>query len=352
MRSVFLSARPSSLARGAVLLLALLALILVPFWADRGTQRLLVEILTFMALAQLWNLLAGYAGLISIGQQAFVGFGGYALFSLAMMFGVPVLVALPLAGLFTALVAWPTALVAFRLSGPYFAIGTWVIAEVFRLGFAQMGALGGGSGVSLPVDLVRAIATTRDARDDLIYWLTLTVAVVVVAGIWWAMRSRLGLGLSAIRDDEAAAESAGVETRRLKFQVYITVAGLTGLIGALIFLQKLRISPDAAFNVTDWTVIVIFMVVVGGIGSLEGPILGCLLFFLLRQYFADLGSWYLVGLGGLSVLVMLVAPRGLWGLIESRTRLRLFPVTRTAHHPPPVEGGPVGEEARSTTGPH
>jgi len=316
--------------RLAALAAVVLGLASVPFWAAGGTQRLLVEILTYLALAQLWNLLAGYAGLISIGQQAFVGLGGYTLFSLAIFAGIHPLAALPLAGLGAALIAWPTALVAFRLSGPYFAIGTWVIAEVYRLLFAQVGALGGGSGISLPVSIAKSVAADRGLRDSLIYWITLAACVVVIGGIWVLMRSRLGLGLAAIRDDEVAAESAGVMTVRLKMSVYVICAGVTGFLGALIFLQKLRISPEVAFSVNDWTVLVIFMVVIGGIGSIEGPLIGCLLFFLLREQFSDLGSWYMVGLGALSVVTMLFAPGGIWGLLAPRMRFRLFPVTRPA----------------------
>lgn len=304
-----------------------------PLWMDGGMQHMVAEFLIYLALAQLWNLLAGYAGLISIGQQAFVGLGGYALFSLSMLMGVPVLLALPLAGVLAALVAFPTALVAFRLSGPHFAIGTWVIAEVFRLIFAQFSALGGGSGTSLPARIVKAISPVRDLRDDIIYWLVLITTIVVLGGIWALMRSRIGLGLAAMRDDDVAAQSVGVVTNRLKLSVYIIAAGLTGLLGALIFLQKLRISPEAAFSVNDWTVFVIFMVVIGGIGSLEGPILGCLVFFILREQFSDFGTWYMIGLGALSVAVMLFAPKGLWGLMASRTQWRLFPVTQNPPTP-------------------
>jgi branched-chain amino acid transport system permease protein len=299
-----------------------------PWWMKGGVQHMMAEFLIYLALAQLWNLLAGYAGLISIGQQAFVGLGGYALFSLAILLDVPVLLALPLAGVFAALVAFPTALVAFRLSGPHFAIGTWVIAEVFRLTFAQIGALGGGSGTSLPAGIVKTISSERGTREDIIYWLVLATSLIVVGGVWGLMRSRIGLGLAAMRDDDMAAQSAGVVTNRLKFTVYIITAGLTGVLGALIFLQKLRISPEAAFSVNDWTVFVIFMVVIGGIGTLEGPILGCIVFFVLREFFSDFGTWYMIGLGALSVAVMIFAPKGLWGLIASRTEFRLFPVTR------------------------
>ncbi|MEE3358382.1 MAG: branched-chain amino acid ABC transporter permease [Pseudomonadota bacterium] len=304
------------------------ALLLGPYWASRGTMRLLIEVFYFLALAQIWNLLAGYSGLISVGQQAFVGLGGYLIFSLAMFAGVPVLIGLPLAGLLTALIAWPTAFVAFRLSGPYFAIGTWVIAEVYRLVFAQIPALGGGSGISLPADIVKAMASSRSARESMTYWIALGIMLAVVLGIWALMRSRVGLSLAAMRDDDEAAISVGVETRKLKFLIYIATAGITGLIGALIFLQKLRVTPDAAFSVNEWSVLVIFIVVIGGIGTLEGPILGIILFFVLREFLADLGSWYMVILGTVSVVIILVEPKGLWGLIQRWKPVSLFPVTR------------------------
>lgn len=315
-------------ARLGLLILVVAILTSGPYWASRGTMRLLIEMFYFLALAQLWNLLAGYSGLISVGQQAFVGLGGYAMFSLAMFAGIPILYALPLAGVLTALFAWPTAFVAFRLSGPYFAIGTWVIAEVYRLVFAQIPALGGGSGISLPAGLVKAMASGRSARESLTYWVALAIMLGVVLGVWLLMRSRVGLSLSALRDNEEAAVSVGVRTRSLKFVIYIATAGMTGLIGALIFVQKLRITPEAAFSVTDWSVLVIFIVVIGGIGTLEGPILGCILFFVLREYLADLGAWYMIILGTISVVIMLVEPRGLWGLLLRWRNIALFPVTR------------------------
>ena len=134
--------------------------------------------------------------------------------------------------------------------------------------------------------------------------------------------------MTAIRDSEPASESLGVETYRTKFIVYVIAAAMTGLIGALIFLQKLRISPVAAFSVQDWTALVIFIVVIGGIGTIEGPILGTIIFFILREFAADWGTWYLIVLGGIAVSVMLFAPKGLWGLITARYDIHLFPVGR------------------------
>ena len=291
-------------------------------------MRLMGEIFLYISLATLWNLLAGYAGLVSVGQQAYVGLGGYMLFALTMLAGLPILVALPLAAVAGAVIAMPVAALIFRLRGAYFAIGTWVIAEVFRLSAAQISALGGGSGASLPAGLVKSLAQGRDMREALAYWLALGTMTLVVGAIFLILRSRHGLALTAIRDNELASRSLGIDIWRTKFVVYVAVAGLTTLVGALIFLQKLRISPDAAFSVNDWTAFVIFIVVIGGIGTLEGPILGTLVFFALRETMADLGTIYLIALGLVAILVMLKAPKGLWGLIRARSGAELFPLSR------------------------
>ncbi|TWT15285.1 branched-chain amino acid ABC transporter permease [Reyranella sp. CPCC 100927] len=314
---------------GVLLAIAvIIGLLSVPFWAGRADMRLIVEMAYFLALAQMWNLMAGYAGLVSIGQQAYVGIGGYALFALAIHADVPPLLALPLAGLIAALIAVPTAFVVFRLRGAYFAIGTWVAAEVFRLVLAQVTALGGGTGQSLPATIVRSIADSVDGRDRLIYFTGIALAVCATALVFLLLRSRHGLALTALRDAEGAAESLGVDRFRTQLWVYIVAALGTGMIGALIFLQKLRISPDAAFSVSDWTANVIFIVVIGGIGRIEGPIVGTLVFFALRALLADFGTWYMIVLGGVAVIVMLKAPQGLWGLVADRFGLDFFPVRR------------------------
>ena len=144
----------------------------------------------------------------------------------------------------------------------------------------------------------------------------------------WLLRSRYGLALKAIRDNELAARSNGVDVTRIKVLVYIITAFATAMIGALIFLQKLRISPDAAFSVNDWTAFVIFMTVIGGIGRIEGPIVGAVVFFVLRQTLADLGTLYLLLLGGVAIVVMLWAPKGIWGLIVERFGWQVFPLER------------------------
>lgn len=335
----------ASAAFGVAAVVALIVAFAAPAFVSRGAIQDLFFILTMLILAQCWNLLAGYAGLVSVGQQAFVGFGAYALFAAVSLGGLDPLSAIGLAGVAAALLAIPTGFFVFRLQGAYFAIGTWVIAEVVRLVLAQWKALGGGTGTSLPPTAARelpgveAIAAqfgfrAPQAADVVAYWLALVLAVVTIGFIYGLLRSRQGLGLAAVRDNQEAARAVGVDASRMKFVVYLSTAFLTGLCGALIYLQKGRISPDAAFSVIDWTAYVIFIVVIGGIGTIEGPIIGVIVFFLLQNTFADYGTWYLLLLGLIGIVVMLFAPRGLWGLFADRTGIQLFPVRRR------ISGGP------------
>jgi branched-chain amino acid transport system permease protein len=319
-------------ALGAIAFTALAA---GPWWGGRDDLQLLSEIYAYVALASLWNLLAGYAGLVSVGQQAYVGLGAYSLFALAILFGISPLWSIPLAGLIAAGLSIPVALLVFRLRGHYFAIGTWIVAEVFRLTASQISALGGGSGTSLPAAVIIAIAPTRQLRDFTMYWIALLLATAVLALIVLLLRSRYGLALKATRDAELAAACSGVDVYRIKFLVYVVTALATAMLGALIFLQKLRISPDAAFSVNDWTAFVIFITVIGGIGRIEGPIVGTLVFFALRQTLADLGTIYLMMLGLVAIVIMLAAPKGIWGLVAGRFGWQLFPLERTV-----LSGGP------------
>jgi len=319
--------------------LLLVALFLLPFYGTRGLVQELIFVFYMLALAQLWNLLAGYAGLVSVGQQAFVGLGGYLLFALTVYGGIDALLAIVLAGAIAFVFAFPTALVVFRLRGAYFAIGTWVVAEVYRLVFAQIKPLGGGTGTSLPVSVTNGVfgieflksvfdLRTALARDMVMYWTAFALAVGTVVAVYWILRTRRGLALSAIRDSELAAESVGVDGFRTKLWVYAVTAAGTGMVGALIYLHTARISPDAAFSVLNWTAYVIFIVVIGGIGTIEGPIIGVIVFYLLQTYLADFGTWYLILLGALAIVIMLFAPKGIWGYLAARYKIELFPLQR------------------------
>jgi len=312
----------------AILLAAVVALLSLPAWAGRAEMRLLIEVSYYLALAQAWNLLAGYAGLVSVGQQAYVGLGCYVFLAATAFLNVPPLPALLLTGFVVTMIAVPVALVAFRLHGAHFAIGTWVIAEVLRLIFTLIRPFGQGTGMSLPISVVRAIFENRTARELMLYYFSIGLGIGSVVLVFLWLRSRQGLALAAVRDSELAAGSIGINQQRTKMAVYLIAALIAGLVGALVMVEKLHITPAAGFSVTDWSADVIFIVVIGGIGSIEGPIIGTLLFFVLRALLADYGAWYLITLGTIAIIVMLKAPRGLWGLIGGRHNVHLFPIQR------------------------
>jgi branched-chain amino acid transport system permease protein len=299
-----------------------------PVWGDRSTLRTLTEVYSYVALASLWNLLAGYAGLVSIGQQAFVGLGGYTLFLSALWLGLNPLLGVPIAAVLAGLFAIPVALLLFRLRGAYFTIGCWVVADVLQQVFLQIDAVGGGSGISLPASIVKSMAASRDARESLVYWTILAIMLLIVGVIVMLLRSRWGLALQAIRDNEMAAKANGVDVDRARLVVFVLAAACTAMVGAMIFLQRLTITPVSAFSINDWTVNVIFITVIGGIGRIEGPIVGTIIYMLLRGFLSDLGSVYQIILGVFGILIMLRAPKGLWGYVADRFGWQVFPLAR------------------------
>lgn len=332
------STRTSNIAM-VIAVVVLVVLVLVPAFGSRSLIQDLFFLLTMIALAQCWNLLAGYGGLVSVGQQAFVGLGAYAGFAGAILWGLDPLLAIVLAGIIGAVLSVPTAYVVFRLQGAYFAIGTWVMAEVYRLVIAQWTTLGGGTGTSMPTKVAKGMAgvawvkdlfdvKTSAARDIVAYWFALAAMVLIVGLAYWFLRSRAGLALSAMRDNETSAESAGIDVTRIKLGVYVFAAFGAALVGALIFVQKASITPESAFSLVNWTAFVLFIVIIGGIGTLEGPIIGAVILFVLQNWLSDYGTWYLMLLGAVAVVTMIVWPRGIWGYVLQKYDFSIFPTRR------------------------
>ena len=304
-------------------LAAVVVLAFAPSYADAGLLSRLGDMFGLLALAQMWNLLAGYAGLVSIGQQGFFGLGAYALIAFVNNQGLNLYLSVLLAGLVVGLIAIPTSFLAFRLRGAYFAIGTWVIAQVFLEVISNNAALGGGSGVTL-----RVIGTDLRTRQHVTYWIALAVGVGSVMVVYAMLRSRLGLALQSIRDNEDGARGIGVDVFRNQLLVFLIAALWTGLAGAVYYLSHLRVQPTAAFSVISWTAPIIFIVVIGGLGTVEGPIIGTVVYYVLSRRFENDQTWYFIGLGLAAILVSLYFRRGLWGEVQARTGVHLFPVRR------------------------
>lgn len=326
MKQGFAVIKTSGRQRAVLLLFSLvvIAAATVPLWTSTRTARTLITFLTLLAFAQMWNLLGGYSGMVSVGQQAYIGIGAYSLWFIADKTPLHPFLGVPLAGVFAAVIAVPTAVLVFRLRGGYFAIGTWVVAETYRLIAANSSRLGGGTGVTV----TSAGRLGQDVRIYGTYWLALLVAVGAVLAVYLLLRSRTGLALTSIRDNDIASESLGVRVWRTKLKVYVLSAFGFGAAGAVVYLNLLRIQPDSSFSI-NWTAFTIFIVVIGGVGTLEGPIIGTVIYFTLQETLSRYGSWYLILLGAIAIAITVWSPGGIWGFVQRRWDVYLFPVRRT-----------------------
>jgi branched-chain amino acid transport system permease protein len=167
----------------------------------------------------------------------------------------------------------------------------------------------------------------RGFREDTTYLLVVGVTILSVVAMVWLLRSRVGLGLMAMRDNTVGAGGVGVAVNRTRRIVYLAASALAGIVGALIFMSALNVRPDAAFSI-NWVAYPIFIVIIGGIGTIEGPILGAIVFYMLREYLDDYEAWSLLAFGLIAIAMMLFAPKGIWGTIQSRWDIELFPVRR------------------------
>lgn len=292
-----------AIALGATILLALAPLVL-----GGGMLRLGAEILLVLTMAQVWNLLAGYAGLLSLGHAAFIGLGGYVVYVAANSAGLPIYAGIVLAFLLTGLLAAVMAPLLFRLQDAYFAIGTWVFAEVVHILVTKSSIMGGSSG--LPLMAIRNMNIT--AFPEISFYCAAALGVAATLTCYITMHTRLGLALVAVRDNDLAAASAGVDVWRSRFVAFILSAAFCGAAGAIYFLGNFFIDPNAAFDV-NWTVILLFIVIVGGIGTLSGPVVGTIIYFTLRQFLLQSQGWFLVLMGAVAVITALTAPRGIAG---------------------------------------
>ncbi len=290
-----------------------IAAALAPLWLDAGLMRLASEVLLAICLAQMWNLLAGYGGLMSLGHQLFIGIGAYLLFYLGQLTGLSPYVLLPLSAIGGALCACLTAPALFRLRDAYFAIGIWVMAEIVALLVSKTQALGGNGGMTLDMSALEDI----ERFGQLSFWIAAALGLASIAGLQLLMRSRLGLAMTAVRDNEVAAQSVGIDVQRVRLVAFIISGSLSALAGAVYFMGGMFLIPTAAFDV-NWVVMMLFATLVGGIGTIGGPVIGVLVWFALRELLATSlgisGGWTLIAMGAVAVLISLWAPRGLLGL--------------------------------------
>jgi branched-chain amino acid transport system permease protein len=277
---------------------------LAPYIVYSGTTAILVQAFIVLTMASMWNLLAGYAGLVSVGQQAFVGLGAYFVLILALH-GTSPFAALPVAAIGCGVAALPLWWLVSRLRSGYFAIATWVLATTILLIIEKFSSIGGGTGMPLPglAGYSPALLTAYT------YWAALAVTVVALAAIYLLLRSRLGLVLTAIRDDETAARSSGARVGLARMLVFVVAGAGCGAAGAVLAISQLQVQPAAVFTV-NWTAEMAFITIIGGLGTIEGPIVGTVVYMVLQQTLASYNAWYLIIFGLVAILVALFARRG------------------------------------------
>jgi branched-chain amino acid transport system permease protein len=302
---------PRQLVAGALVLGGLVVLVLLPqYFLLSSEQRTLAGVFMFVALAQGWNLIGGFAGYPSFGNVVFFGLGGYTTAILMAKSGVPFWVALPISALVGVAFAVLVGLPVLRLRGHYFAIATLGVAEGMREVVVNLdGLTGGNSGITVPA--VGAEAVTSYPGNTGFYFYFLGLALLATAVVWQVSRSRFGYGLRAIAQDEEAAAAAGINTTRLKVAAFALAGLLTALAGSIYAFQQVTIYPARLFSV-DITVLMVVMAVIGGSGTVIGPVIGAVaLQFLsewLRTHYTDLHTFIF---GAIIVVAVVLLPMGI-----------------------------------------
>ncbi len=291
----------------AIIIMALLPLIGAP----QSWLLYIFLFLIYLSMGNMWNLLAGYSGLISLCQPAFLGLAGYTL-AIGTWVGIPWWIGLPGGAIIAASFALLISVPVFRLSGTYFAIGTLVVPEALRMVFYLWRPVGGqmhGAGAGYMIKGIGGVST------NLIYWCALAVGIGSIFLVRSILRSTVGLGLAAIHDNERTAASCGVSVFKLKLYTFIIAAFVTGLAGGVYYLYQGYIEPSATFNV-KWTMTLLLATVIGGIRTQEGPFIGTIivvfLYFLLARY----AGYSLLIQGIILIGIMLLSPQGIVGVLR------------------------------------
>jgi len=311
---------PASRVSFVVIAFVIAAMAAAPLMLRAGNLDRLTALFIYIMLAAMWNALAGYGGLVSIGQQMFFGLGAYFTVRLAD-FGMNPFASTIASAFIVGGIAWAVSYFMLHLKGGEFAIGMWVLAELTHLLINLDRLIQGETGTSL----ISMNGYEADSRRIAIYLFALAAMVLLLGILYALLRSKSGAAIQAIRDNEVAAISVGVDVIQTKRKLFVLAAFGIGLAGALWLCSALTFQPKTYFSV-QWTAYMIFMVLVGGIGKFEGAIIGAVLFFLIETWFGASGVWYLIGLGLAAVIFSLYFPKGIWGAIEQRFGISLLPI--------------------------
>ena len=292
----------STLLIAVTVALALLPIIGIP----RAWLLYLFLFFIYLAMTNMWNLLAGYSGLISLCPAAFVGLAGYTMTVMTWL-GLPYYAGILPGGIVAALFAMVISIPAFRLKGIYFAIGTLVVPEILRYVFLLWKPVGGpmdGKGRGYTVLGVAEVSQRE------VYWLAMAIGIGSILLMRSILRSKLGSGLAAIRDNDSTAASCGINVFNLKLYSFVIAAFVTGIAGTIFYIYQGFIEPTSAFSI-QWLITVMLATVIGGGGTEEGPVVGTVIVVFLYFLLATYAQISLIIQGIILVGIMLLAPRGL-----------------------------------------
>jgi len=282
----------------------------------------------YLAAANMWNLLAGFSGLLALCPAAFIGLGGYTITILSWQ-GVPYFWGIIAGGFAAALFAGLISISVFRMKGVYFAIGTLVVPAILRLVFLRWRPVGGdlqGGGAGY---IVKGVS---DIPSEVTYWLALSIGLASIVIIGIILRSKFGFGLAAVRDNDVSAASLGVDVFRLKLSSFFIAAFVTGIAGAIFYTYQGYIEPNSAFDIS-WLMLVLLATVMGGIGMESGPFIGTIIVVILQFQLARYPGYSLLIQGLILIVIMLVAPQGLLGLVRDWRKKGVFSTLRRSANP-------------------
>ncbi len=313
-----------------IVMIAAIVIVYVMFFAgSRNALRILLSIALYCTLGQMWNLLSGYAGMTSLGQQIFIGLAGYSVAVCTATYGLPLWAAMIAGALVSVAAAFLLSYVFSRMSGMYFAIATWVTAEALKILFKSWGFVKMGAGMTIKVSPYPSTAQ--------IYLIAVTVCIASMFAVYFILNSRVGLSLVAMRDDAGAAAGVGVNLFRTKLFCFMLSAGITGIVGGLYYLNQGSIFPDGGFG-NSWTIAAVFIVIIGGVGSMTGPIVGAVCYVLITEVTVRIENALntsllgvnLIILGAIAIIVILFLPNGIIGTIERKFDFEIIPSKRHA----------------------
>jgi len=297
----------------ALLIAALVFLTTFPLWADKFLIGAMILIFIYLACSEMWSFMAEHAGMVSIGQQTFIGLGGYGLAIFAMLQGLPIWASIIITAVLGAIVAAALSVPLLRLRGIYFTIGSWIAAEIFLLFFNSWEYVGAGKGLIFRPAF--ALSTTE------IYYAALAVALISIFTFYYMYHSKLGYGLRAIGSDEDVAAEVGINTFKCKALCFIIAGLITTLAGSVNLLNHAYLRAPAAFSIM-WSVNFIFISIIGGIGRITGPIIGSIIFVALGYILAGYIGLSLLIQAIVAILMLIFLPKGVWGIIAEKLRIK------------------------------